>query len=227
MTTRSVIISLWMALLVSSCGGDKKKKKVKEPKPPSPMARLETVCQATCARDERCADDEDERDDLDDDSCLRTCRTERAHRMHVFRPKFVSAYGECLERLDCDKDVGRCLAVAVATVMEDPDERQKSKDEKAKSDDDKTKPPKKKKKDKKKKVSPKAAKKLKEEKLAAEAARHVFRRCHDRRVGCDGTWSERCNAAVAFNDGGRARVLDCLRMPCDRVRTCLRDAAAW
>lgn len=230
MTARWLSLALVFAL--AACAGDGgKKKEAKEAEPKSPMERVERLCQAACARGLRC-------DEAPVDTCLASCRLEKAPRMHVFRAKFVFAYADCLDKLGCTKELDRCREVAMATVMEDPDERAKreAKKDETKDEDDETteeKPKKKlKKKLKKQKPDPVAEKKRKREAAAAEDARELYRRCHDRRIGCDATktdsaWDDRCDMAVALNDGGRERVRECLREPCGQLRRCLQDAVSW
>ena len=224
----AVSLAVPLAVSLAGCGGDdaktKKAKEAKVPKPASPAERAEVICQADCTRGARC-------DDTETEPCLKRCRQDLTRRMHVYRPRFAAAYADCLDRLPCSQEIGRCQVVAVATVMEDPDadakkaEKEKAdKEKKAKQDGDKKKkkpdvPPKKK--------DPRVEKQKAEQREAARVARELFSRCHDRRVACDGQWEERCNAAAALNDGGRARVRACLAEPCDQVRRCLQDAVNW
>ncbi len=246
---------LWASLLVvaASCGGDEKQK---EPKTPTAAERAERVCKATCARNMRC-DEGDDEEPLDEQDCLWACRRDRTARMHVVRHEFASAYADCLDQLGCKEDPTRCREVAIATLLLGPEEEtdaddaakkakgagdgasdagEAPKDEERDADEapngDKKGPSAKKaaKKDpraKKDKKDPKAEKKRKEAEAAAVTARELFRRCHDRRMSCDETWDERCNAAVALNDGGRERVRECLRLPCSQIRRCLQDAVSW
>lgn len=218
MTMRWLVLSLLM--LVVSCGGDGDTKKSKQGKPPTLAQRADRVCVAQCAREQRCRDDGGE-------ECLHSCRQERARRLHVYRSRFVFAYADCLDRLSCDKDVGRCQAVAVAEVMADPpddtvDEAEDGAGGGAPAKGKKPKP-----KPKKKKKDPVAERKRLEEVAAAEVARELYQRCHDRRIGCGESWDDRCNAAAALNDGGRERVRACLGLPCTQIRRCLQDAVSW
>jgi hypothetical protein len=223
---RNLLVAVCVLVAASCGGGDKKPKEAKKAKPPTPALRAERLCEAGCARNLRCDEEEMK-------PCMHTCRLDRTGRMHVYRPRFVFAYADCLDKLPCDKDAGRCQAVAVATVMEEPeDEAEDKSDDKAKKGDGKKKDTKKKdaKKDKKKskkKKDPEAEKKRKREAEAAVVARALYQRCHDRRIGCDATWDSRCTAVAALNDGGRERSRECLGLPCTQIRRCLQDAVSW
>ena len=221
MTMRWLVMGV---LVLVACGSEGDTKKTKKAKPPTLAQRADRVCVAQCDREQRCGDD-------GATGCLDSCRQERARRLHVYRSRFVFAYADCLDRLACDKDVGRCQAVAVAEVMADPvDETEDPEagaggkaDAKDKADA-KGKGPKPKKK---KKKDPEAERKRLEEVAAAEAARELYQRCHDRRIGCGESWEDRCNSAAALNDGGRERVRACLGLPCSQIRRCLQDAVSW
>lgn len=223
----------WLAvpllIAICACGGDdKKKKEAKEAKPKSPMERVERLCQAECARELRCEEEAI-------DTCLSSCRLSKSPRMHVFSAKFVFAYADCLDALGCKKDLRLCREVAIATVMEDPIERAKKDAKKAQDDEspdeekkgDEKEGAKKKKAKKKPKPDPAAERKLARDAAAAEEARDLYARCHDRRIGCDATYGERCDLSVALNDGGRERVRKCLARPCGQIRRCLQDAVSW
>lgn len=102
--------------------GDEPKKKDK--KIPTAAERTERYCEASCAREVRCMDD----DDVDENTlgdCRRTCRRGEGRKTDRLRNAFVFVYATCLDGLECDDEASTCRDGAVAKVLKaDEDSRE-------------------------------------------------------------------------------------------------------
>ncbi len=98
--------------------------KKKDKKIPTAAERTERYCEASCARDVRCMD-EDDVDEHTLDGCRRACRRGEGRKTDRLRNAFVFVYATCLDELECDDEASICRDRVVAKVLKaDEDSRE-------------------------------------------------------------------------------------------------------